>query len=48
MRECIAKVKFWFGCNEDIFNTDKYDVEYDESKIYAYLYAKAKNTSEVL
>jgi hypothetical protein len=33
-----AKVKFWFGKDEPIFNTKDYVVEYDE--YYAYIYKK--------
>lgn len=38
--ECVAKVKFWFGSKEPIFNTDKYVVEWDESHIYAHIYER--------
>jgi hypothetical protein len=36
----VAKVKFWFGSSEPIFDTSKFDVEYDDDKQYATLYRK--------
>ena len=37
-KECIAKVKFWFGKEEPIFNTEKYTVEIKDN--YAYIYER--------
>jgi hypothetical protein len=37
--ELIAKVKFWFGKNENIFNP-KYVVEFNDE--YAYIFKKKK------
>jgi len=38
--ELVAKVKFWFGKEEPIFDTSKYHVEYHEEGQYANLYKK--------
>ena len=37
-KELVAKVKFWFGAEEPIFDTTKYTVEYQDS--FAYIYKK--------
>jgi len=34
----IAKIKFWFGKANPIFNTDKYIIEYNDD--FAYIYEK--------
>jgi len=39
-RKIVAKVKFWFGADEPIFDTTKYDIEFDNTKTYAYIYRK--------
>ena len=36
--ELVAKVKFWFGQNEPIFNKQKYIIENND--YYAYIYKK--------
>jgi hypothetical protein len=41
LRECIAKVKFWFGADQDIFK-DGLIVEFDADHIYAYIYKEVK------
>ena len=39
--ECIAKVKFWFGADCDIFDTDKYIIEHSKyDKNFTYIYEK--------
>jgi hypothetical protein len=37
-KELVAKVKFWFGESEPIFDTDKYIVEYEGQ--FAYIFKK--------
>jgi len=38
--ELVARVKFWFGKEEPIFDTSKYHAEYDEERQFAKLYKK--------
>lgn len=38
-KELVAKVKFWFGKEENVFSK-KFDVEYDDN--YAYIFKKSK------
>jgi hypothetical protein len=39
-KELIAKVKFWFGNEQPIFDEDKFIVERSSDGLYAYIYKK--------
>jgi len=39
-KELIAKVKFWFGADQPIFDLEKYQIEFDDTKTFAYIYEK--------
>jgi hypothetical protein len=44
--EIVAKVKFWFGGNEPIFDIEQFVIEHDDDRRYAYVYKKKDSTQQ--
>ena len=41
MKQIIAKLKFWFGNDiKNLFNEKDYIIEFDEDRLYVYVYNK--------